>query len=173
MALKPGLSGSIDKHSEHKIDLMQEQLSALQHAVQQITRPSAPCPPSSSTPSPACQVSSRPAFEGQSSFNNETRLARDAAYSAVSGLQTGQPNDDVSAALASLKHSLDKHDPSPAQGAKEVAELSQVDEPFLPVNFVVAVVRKIKGLCIDFRRGNSVLTLASTTSVLPCQPLLA
>lgn len=125
---------------------MQDQLSALQHAVQQITRPSAPCPPSSGTLSPACQVSSRPAFEGQSSFNNETRLARDAAYSAVSVLQTGQPNDDVSAALASLKHSLDKHDSSPAQGAKEVAELSQVDEPLLPVNFVVAVVRKIKGL---------------------------
>ena len=124
---------------------MQEQLSALQHAVQEITRPSAPCPPSSGTLSPACQVSSRPAFEGQSSFNNETRIARDAAYSAVSVLQTGQPNDDVSAALASLKHSLDKHDSSSTQGA-EVAELSQVDEPLLPVNFVVAVVRKIKGL---------------------------
>ena len=145
MALKPGLSSGVDNHSENKIDLMQEQLSALQRAVQEITRPSAPCPPSSGTLSPACQVSSRPAFEGQSSFNNETRLARDAAYSAVSVLQTGQPNDDVSAALASLKHSLDKHDSSSTQGA-EVAELSQVDEPLLPVNFVVAVVRKIKGL---------------------------
>ena len=145
MIPKPELSSGIDNHSEHKIDLMQEQLSALQHAVQEITRPSAPCPPSSGTLSPACQVSSRPAFEGQSSFNNETRIARDAAYSAVSVLQTGQPNDDVSAALASLKHSLDKHDSSSTQGA-EVAELSQVDEPLLPVNFVVAVVRKIKGL---------------------------
>ena len=145
MIPKPELSSGIDNHSEHKIDLMQEQLSALQHAVQEITRPSAPCPPSSGTLSPACQVSSRPAFEGQSSFNNETRIARDAAYSAVSVLQTGQPNDDVSAALASLKHSLDKHDSSSTQGA-EVAELSQVDEPLLPVSFVVAVVRKIKGL---------------------------
>ena len=146
MLPKSGLSSGIDNNSEHKIDLMQDQLSALQHAVQQITRPSAPCPPSSGTLSPACQVSSRPAFEGQSSFNNETRIARDAAYSAVSVLQTGKPNDDVSAALASLKHSLDKHDSSPVQGAREVAELSQVDESLLPVNFVVAVVRKIKGL---------------------------
>lgn len=94
-----------DNNSEHKIDLVQEQLSALQQTVRDITRPSA-------VPSAPCQVSSTPGFEGQSSFNRETRLARDAAYSTVI-LQ--EPNDDVSAALATLKHSLDKNNQTNAQ----------------------------------------------------------
>lgn len=118
--------------SEHKIDLIQEQLSALQQTVQEITKPLA------SVPSPPCQVSSTPAFEGQSLFNSETRLARDAAYSAVV-LQ--EPNDDVSAALATLKHSLDKHN----QTNTQAREAESSGEQPLPVNFVVAVVRKIKG----------------------------
>lgn len=118
--------------SEHKIDLIQEQLSALQQTVWEITKPLA------SVPSPPCQVSSTPAFEGQSSFNSETRLARDAAYSAVV-LQ--EPNDDVSAALATLKHSLDKHN----QTNTQAREAESSGEQPLPVNFVVVVVRKIKG----------------------------
>ncbi|BCR92189.1 transcription factor domain-containing protein [Aspergillus chevalieri] len=124
---------------EHKIDLIQEQLLSLQRTVQDLARPPVPAP----TPNPpSYQVSSTPAFEGQSSFNSETRLARDAAYSAVAGLQSDRPSEDVSAALASLKHSLDKHNPAQPQAAKKVTESSE--DQLLPVAFVVAVVKKIK-----------------------------
>lgn len=129
--------------SEHKIDLIQEQLSALQRTVHDLTRPSVPA---AAPNPPSYQVSSTPAFEGQSSFNSETRLARDVAYSAVAGLHSDRPNEDVSAALASLKHSLDKHNPAQPQAERQVTDSAQLGEQLLPVAFVVAVVKKIKSL---------------------------
>lgn len=125
--------------------MIQEQLTALQRTVQDLARPPVPTPAPNA---PSYQVSSTPAFEGQSSFNSETRLARDVAYSAVAGLQTDRPNEDVSAALASLKHSLDKHNPVQPQAERHVTESSQLGEQLLPVAFVVAVVKKIKGIHI-------------------------
>lgn len=145
-----------DNNSEHKIDLVQEQLSALQQTVRDITRPSA-------VPSAPCQVSSTPGFEGQSSFNRETRLARDAAYSTVI-LQ--EPNDDVSAALATLKHSLDKNNQTNAQ-----AKVTESSEQPLPVNFVVAVVKKVKGRHSQ-RQDNKYILIISTTAFLPRQSCL-
>lgn len=61
-------------------------------------------------------------------------------------MQSGRPNEDVSAALASLKHSLDKHNPAQPQAARRVTDSVQLGEQLLPAAFVVAVVKKIKGL---------------------------
>lgn len=132
----------VNDQSEHKIDIIQEQLSALQRTVHDLARPSVPA---AAPNPPSYQVSSTPAFQGQSSFNSETRLARDVAYSAVAGLQSDSPNEDVSAALASLKHSLDKHNPA-QQAERQVTDSVQLGEQLLPVVFVVAVIKKIKGL---------------------------
>ena len=84
--------------------------------------------------------SADPVFEGQSSFQSETRLARDAAYSAVATLSGNGLDQNVSTALLSLKDSLDRqgqHSTTP-QGPN----LSDIN--LLPVSFVVALVKRIK-----------------------------
>lgn len=81
-----------------------------------------------------------PVFEGQSSFNSETRLARDAACSAVATLAGNDLDQNVSTALLSLKTSLDKQSQSPL--AVQGPCLS--DASLLPVSFVVALVKRTK-----------------------------
>lgn len=130
--------------SEQRFQSIQGQLNSIQETLQQISKgsPAATPPLAVSSPSPARQTV--PPFEGQSSFHHETLVARDAALSAVVAARGGELNDQVSSALSSLKDSLDTHTPGPAQGSSEV---SRAREPLLPVDLVVAVVKKVKGRC--------------------------
>ncbi|XHG01002.1 hypothetical protein AWENTII_004408 [Aspergillus wentii] len=134
---------------EQKIDSLQEQISALQKSIQDLSQnvSSKPSPSPSTLPLPSTQISASatPAFEGQSSFNNESLLARDAAYSAVATLPQNKVDESVSSALMSLKSSLDQHYPASAQEqVNEAATFGQSDTDLPPVGFVVAVVKKIK-----------------------------
>lgn len=98
-------------------------------------------PSERTTPIPTqVSPSTDPVFEGQSSFQSETRLARDAAYSAVATLAGNGLDQNVSTALLSLKDSLEKQrqHSSTSQGPN----LSDIN--LLPVSFVVALVKRIK-----------------------------
>jgi hypothetical protein len=98
--------------------------------------------PANQTTQVATQVSPSavPVFEGQSSFNSATRLARDAAYSAVAACAGTYSDLNVSAALVSLKNSLDEQSQSPS--AVQGPNLSTVN--LLPATFVVALVKRTK-----------------------------
>ncbi|KAL1957349.1 hypothetical protein VTO42DRAFT_6138 [Malbranchea cinnamomea] len=127
-----------------RADDILERLSALEKSVHELLHGSRTV--SSSTKQAPCipaQVSSSagPTFEGQSSFNSETRLARDAAYSAIATLSgTKNVNQSVSTALLSLKNSLD----SPRQSTSASQDPNLSDVNLLPVSFVVALVKRIK-----------------------------
>jgi hypothetical protein len=98
--------------------------------------------PANQTTQVATQVSPSavPVFEGQSSFNSATRLARDAAYSAVAACAGTYPDQNVSAALLSLKTSLDEQ----SQSVPEVQGPSLSTVNLLPVSFVVDLVKRTK-----------------------------
>ncbi|KAL6235262.1 hypothetical protein BDW75DRAFT_240316 [Aspergillus navahoensis] len=152
-------SGFQNDEYEQRFQTIQEQLNSIQQTLAQIARTSPVLGPASTptptvapapAPAPALTVSSPPAssrrqtvppFEGQSSFHHETLVARDAALSAVVAARGEKLKDQVSSALLSLKNSLDGHSSVPAQGASEAA---RVQEPLLPVDLVVAVVKKVK-----------------------------
>lgn len=158
----------VDFCSEQRFQAIQEQLNSIQQTLQQISKGSpATTPPAlaASSPTPARQTV--PPFEGQSSFHHETLVARDAALSAVVAARGGELNDQVSSALSSLKDSLDTHTPGPAQGSSET---SRTREPLLPVDLVVAVVKKVKGRC-TIRVWNSADT-PSATPVFPRQSIV-
>ncbi|RDW61747.1 transcription factor domain-containing protein [Aspergillus mulundensis] len=149
-----------DDEYEQRFQTIQAQLNSIQQALAQIARTSpTPVPASTSTatsasasalaPPPALTVSTPassgqtvPPFEGQSSFHHETLVARDAALSAVVAAR-GELNDQVSSALLSLKDSLDSHMPT-AEKSSPSSE-ARAREPLLPVDLVVAVVKKVKG----------------------------
>ncbi|PWY79324.1 C6 transcription factor, partial [Aspergillus heteromorphus CBS 117.55] len=124
---------------EQRLSSMQEQLETIHKTLQQITQPSMSLPPA---PEPTSTGPTAPPFEGQSSFHHETLVARDAAYSAATTSRDGQLDDYVSAALSSLKSSLDRHHASVAQSGLQSSV--QTKEQVLPVDFVVAVVKKVK-----------------------------
>ncbi|KAM0087801.1 hypothetical protein ACP6JD_008891 [Aspergillus fumigatus] len=136
-------------HCEHsrpaakKIDALQEQLAAIQNTLQQIAQSPSPLPIPQSTHPAAVDVPatpSAPLFEGQSSFNNEVIIARDAAFSAVATSQPGRVDAHVSAVLSSLRNSLDRQ-----QGSSTVIEpLSQAKVELLPQEFVIALIKKVK-----------------------------
>ncbi|PGH27803.1 hypothetical protein AJ80_00591 [Polytolypa hystricis UAMH7299] len=124
-------------------DQVLERLSALEKSVSEILEQGSRTAPLSSEActSIAAQASSSavPVFEGQSSFNSETLLARDAAYSAVATHTGNNPDLRVSSALLSLQDSLDKQrQPSSAQ------KRSLSDFNLLPASFVVALVQSAK-----------------------------
>ncbi|KAF4282675.1 hypothetical protein KXX16_000800 [Aspergillus fumigatus] len=129
--------------SEKKIDALQEQLAAIQNTLQQIAQSPSPLPIPQSTHPAAVDVPatpSAPLFEGQSSFNNEVIIARDAAFSAVATSQPGRVDAHVSAVLSSLRNSLDRQ-----QGSSTVIEpLSQAKVELLPQEFVIALIKKVK-----------------------------
>ncbi|KAM0096655.1 hypothetical protein ACP6JE_008851 [Aspergillus fumigatus] len=131
--------------SEKKIDALQEQLAAIQNTLQQIAQSPSPLPIPQSTHPAAVDVPatpSAPLFEGQSSFNNEVIIARDAAFSAVATSQPGRVDAHVSAVLSSLRNSLDRQ-----QGSSTVIEpLSQAKVELLPQEFVIALIKKVKGI---------------------------
>jgi hypothetical protein len=85
---------------------------------------------------------SAPLFEGQSSFNNEVIIARDAALSAVATSQPGRVDAHVSALLSSLRSSLDRQQGSPTV----IGPLSQSKVELLPQEFVVTLIKKVKGI---------------------------
>ncbi|KAF4269602.1 hypothetical protein CNMCM8057_008092 [Aspergillus fumigatus] len=126
-----------------KIDALQEQLAAIQNTLQQIAQSPSPLPIPQSTHPAAVDVPatpSAPLFEGQSSFNNEVIIARDAAFSAVATSQPGRVDAHVSAVLSSLRNSLDRQ-----QGSSTVIEpLSQAKVELLPQEFVIALIKKVK-----------------------------
>ncbi|KAL5690321.1 hypothetical protein EMGR_007976 [Emarellia grisea] len=128
---------------EKKIDALQEQLAAIQNTLQQIAQSPSPLPIPQSTHPAAVDVPatpSAPLFEGQSSFNNEVIIARDAAFSAVATSQPGRVDAHVSAVLSSLRNSLDRQ-----QGSSTVIEpLSQAKVELLPQEFVIALIKKVK-----------------------------
>ncbi|OJJ57176.1 hypothetical protein ASPSYDRAFT_134130 [Aspergillus sydowii CBS 593.65] len=127
---------------EQRFQSIQEQLNSIQQTLQNISKGSpAATPPALAVSSPSPARQTVPPFEGQSSFHHETLVARDAALSAVVAARGGELNDQVSSALSSLKDSLDTHTPGPAQGSSEVF---RTREPLLPVDLVVAVVKKVK-----------------------------
>ncbi|KAL4865007.1 hypothetical protein BDV12DRAFT_156654 [Aspergillus spectabilis] len=138
-SVAPGTPRQNDEY-EQRFNALQEQLSSIQQTLLQISRTS---------PAPALAVSSPmpprqtvPPFEGQSSFHHETLVAREAALSAVVATRSGELNDQVSSALSSLKDSLNGHTPAPTQETSSEAARSR--EPLLPVDLVVAVVKKVK-----------------------------
>lgn len=134
--------------SEQRFQSIQEQLNSIQQTLQKISKGSpAATPPALAVSSPSPARQTVPPFEGQSSFHHETLVARDAALSAVVAARGGELNDQVSSALSSLKDSLDTHTPGPAQGSSEV---SRTREPLLPVDLVVAVVKKVKSMYVIF-----------------------
>ncbi|KAL4925689.1 transcription factor domain-containing protein [Aspergillus undulatus] len=134
---------------EQKFQAIQEQLNTIQQTLQQISA-SNPSQSPSATPAPAPVPTlapfsparqTVPPFEGQSSFHHETLVARDAALSAVVAARGGELNDQVSSALSSLKDSLNRDStPGPAGPSSE----ARAREPLLPVDLVVAVVKKVK-----------------------------
>jgi hypothetical protein len=84
---------------------------------------------------------SAPLFEGQSSFNNEVIIARDAAFSAIATSQPRRVDAHVSAVLSSLRNSLDRQ-----QGSSTVIEpLSQSKVELLPQEFLITLIKKVKG----------------------------
>ncbi|KAF4214232.1 hypothetical protein CNMCM8980_006917 [Aspergillus fumigatiaffinis] len=125
---------------EKKIDALQEQLAAIQNTLQQITQ--SPIPPQSTHPV-AVDIPSTPSaplFEGQSSFNNEVIIARDAAFSAIATSQPRRVDAHVSAVLSSLRNSLDRQ-----QGSSTVIEpLSQSKVELLPQEFLITLIKKVK-----------------------------
>ncbi|KAJ5085024.1 C6 transcription factor [Penicillium argentinense] len=82
-----------------------------------------------------------PTFEGQSSFHHQSLLAKDAVFTAVGSAQSGRLDDNVSAALSSLKDSLNRHQEPSSQRPPE-PEFSTED--LLPVDLVVAIVKRVK-----------------------------
>ncbi|KAM0114342.1 hypothetical protein ACP6JC_009140 [Aspergillus fumigatus] len=137
----PGVRNSF--RARAKIDALQEQLAAIQNTLQQIAQSPSPLPIPQSTHPAAVDVPatpSAPLFEGQSSFNNEVIIARDAAFSAVATSQPGRVDAHVSAVLSSLRNSLDRQ-----QGSSTVIEpLSQAKVELLPQEFVIALIKKVK-----------------------------
>ncbi|OJZ84690.1 hypothetical protein ASPFODRAFT_192804 [Aspergillus luchuensis CBS 106.47] len=124
---------------EQRFLAIQEQLSTIQQALHQITKPPTSVQPASH---PIGTGPTAPPFEGQSSFHHETLVARDAAYSAANTARDGQIGDYVSAALSSLKSSLDRHNHAVNRnGAQSPMQLNQT---LLPVDLVIAVVKKVK-----------------------------
>ncbi|KAL4985588.1 fungal-specific transcription factor domain-containing protein [Aspergillus falconensis] len=133
-----------------RFQAIQEQLNSIQQTLAQIARTSpVPAPASAPASAPALAESNPPAssrqtippFEGQSSFHHETLVARDAALLAVVAARGGEFKDQVSSALLSLEDSLDSHSPAPAQGTS--SDAARAWEPLLPVDLVVAVVKKV------------------------------
>ncbi|KAL4800174.1 fungal-specific transcription factor domain-containing protein [Aspergillus venezuelensis] len=144
---------------EAKFTAIQSQLDSIQEALRQLSSKTSTV----STPTPTLAPSSAPGpaeagttarqtvppFEGQSSFHHETLVARDAALSAVVKARGGGGlGDQVSSALSSLKSSLDR-EPGSGSGhglGSRPNELNAVREreALLPIDLVVAVVRKVK-----------------------------
>lgn len=85
----------------------------------------------------------QPTFEGQSSFHHQSLLAKDAVFTAVGSAQSSRLDDNVSAALSSLKDSLNRH-PEPDSQRLPEPEFSR--EQLLPVDIVVAIVKRVKGM---------------------------
>ncbi|KAL4808623.1 fungal-specific transcription factor domain-containing protein [Aspergillus unguis] len=133
-------SVSANEFSEQRFSTIQGQLNSIQHALATLSKASpspTPIPAVPSSPAPARQTV--PPFEGQSSFHHESLVARDAALSAGIAARGGELNDQVSSALSSLKVILDTHNSS-TNGASE----ARTQESLLPVDLVVAVVKKVK-----------------------------
>ncbi|KKK25394.1 hypothetical protein P175DRAFT_0530702 [Aspergillus ochraceoroseus IBT 24754] len=130
---------------EQRFHAIQQQLDSIQQTLQQISKTS-PTPPGLTVASPAPSPTTVPPFEGKSSFHHETLIARDAALSAVGAVRNGQLHDQVSSALLSLKDSLDSQHvpPQQRQTTQERNPEPQIRETLLPVDLVVAVVKKVK-----------------------------
>ncbi|KAL4955786.1 fungal-specific transcription factor domain-containing protein [Aspergillus filifer] len=139
---------------EAKFTTIQFQLNSIQEVLHQLSTGRAtpastptPAPTAASAPGPAESTARQtvPPFEGQSSFHHETLVARDAALSAVVKARVGggQLDDQVSSALSSLKSSLDRDAPGHGQGSDGLIE-ARAREALLPIDLVVAVVRKVK-----------------------------
>ncbi|KAF9891869.1 hypothetical protein FE257_003354 [Aspergillus nanangensis] len=127
---------------EQKLDTLQEQLSSIQQTLQQLTQPSVN-PVVSHPTITSAQLA--PPFEGQSSFHHESLLAKDAVISAVGTSQKEGMDDNVSAALLSLKDRLDRHQDPPGEQKSPVESSSAPSrETLLPVELVVAVVKKVQ-----------------------------
>lgn len=126
------------------MDGIQEQLTAMQQTLQQLIQSSTPTtvlPPARPVPS----VHTAPPFEGPSSFHHETLVARDAAFSAVATSQAREQDDHVSAALSSLRRRLDHyHAPDAPTTGVESPTLYHDGQELLPVELVVALIRKVK-----------------------------
>ncbi|PYH49584.1 transcription factor domain-containing protein [Aspergillus saccharolyticus JOP 1030-1] len=127
---------------EQRFSALQEQLATIQKTLERIICPSSSSGPIRPVQEPTPSGPTIPPFEGHSSFHHETLVARDAAYSAADTSHNSQLGDYVSAALASLKTNLDKHRASVTQGETQTA--TQPKEILLPVELVVAVVKKVK-----------------------------
>ncbi|KAL4877071.1 C6 transcription factor [Aspergillus karnatakaensis] len=126
---------------EQKFNALQEQLNSIQQTLLQISQASPGSAPSLAVSTPTPPRQTVPPFEGQSSFHHETLVAREAALSAVVAARSGELNDQVSSALSSLKDTLGGHAPMSVQ---ETSEVARSREPLLPVDLVVAVVKKVK-----------------------------
>ncbi|RAK75782.1 transcription factor domain-containing protein [Aspergillus fijiensis CBS 313.89] len=133
---------NIPNDYEHRFSTLQEQLATIQKTLENITRSSGSSSPVKPAREPTPSGPTIPPFEGHSSFHHETLVARDAAYSAVDTSQNGQLGDYVSAALSSLKTSLDRHRASVTHG--ETQPNTQPKNQLLPVELVIAVVKKVK-----------------------------
>ncbi|PWY94231.1 C6 transcription factor [Aspergillus sclerotioniger CBS 115572] len=162
----PSRRGDSDDY-EQRFSALQEQLTSLQKALQQITQPSASVRASVQPVHPISASPTAPPFEGQSSFHHETLVARDAAYSAANTSRNGQLGDYVSAALSSLKTSLDRHHASVAQSGEQSP--IQPKEKLLPVDMVVAVVKKVKSQPPFFLVSQSWINSARVESL--CQSI--
>ncbi|KAL5360472.1 fungal-specific transcription factor domain-containing protein [Aspergillus floccosus] len=120
-------------------------LAGIQKTLDQLTRPSTSANIGPAVAQPVSSPQTGPTFEGQSSFHHQSLLAKDAVLSAVNGSQNACLDDNVSAALSSLKDRLDRHQEQPRQ-SQRTPELppSLSKEPLLPVDLVVAIVKKVK-----------------------------
>ncbi|RAL14501.1 transcription factor domain-containing protein [Aspergillus homomorphus CBS 101889] len=127
---------------ESRFSALQEQLATIQKTLEHMTPSSSASDSVRPVSEPISTGPTIPPFEGHSSFHHETLVARDAAYFAADSSQNVQLGDYVSAALASLKTSLDRHRSSTTHG--ETHPNAQRKEQLLPVELVVAVVKKVK-----------------------------
>lgn len=130
-------------YSDQRLDSLREQLAKIQQTLEQLAQG-----PTSTNGGPvvACPITvpqTGPTFEGQSSFHHQSLLAKDAVFTAVVSAQSSRVDDNVSAALSSLKDSLNCHQEAGSQRPTE-PELSR--ERLLPVDLVVAIVKRVKGM---------------------------
>lgn len=130
-------------YSGQRLDSMQEQLNSIQQTLEKLTQGPTSTNVGPVVARPITVPQTGPTFEGQSSFHHQSLLAKDAAFTAVGNAQSSRLDDNVSAALSSLKDSLNRH-PEPDSQRLPEPEFSR--EQLLPVDLVVAIVKRVKGM---------------------------
>ncbi|KAH7010958.1 fungal-specific transcription factor domain-containing protein [Macrophomina phaseolina] len=145
----------ISSQYEKQIELIQERLAAIEQSVRNLSI-SRPTPSTRSSPgndrlaasshnSPSTTVA---AYEGDSSFGTQTLQAGEAADRTVARVLGSSSTFEVHSALSSLKSSLETHGSSTRVHQAYLSPSAPRPAPpeltLLPVDLVVAVVRRIK-----------------------------